>query len=118
MNKRITATEYRYLELTVMHVFRANFNDSYYHETIYIDLNDFNGDEPLWIDPYNGRSKTNETLISVEYCSDKEYVILEKNKDTVKASERRAISSLYICCEDYDSSMLLASHINFRKNKR
>ena len=32
--------EYKYLELTIQYVFRANFNDSYYLETIYLDLDE------------------------------------------------------------------------------
>ena len=31
---------YKYLELTIEYVFRANFNDSYYLETVYVELDD------------------------------------------------------------------------------
>ena len=42
---------YKYLELTIEHVFRANFNDSHYLETIHLDLNDLVKKESVWLDP-------------------------------------------------------------------
>ena len=109
--------EYKYLELTIQYVFRANFNDSYYLETLYLDLNDLDKDELVWFDPYNGRSKINETLIALKKISKNTYMIYEKAKKEIK--ERKVnVESLYICAEDYDSSMLLSTHINFRKEKR
>lgn len=49
----IKSSEYKYLELTVEYVYRASFNDTYYLETIYLDLADLNKDGLTWIDPYN-----------------------------------------------------------------
>ena len=37
MKERFTTSKYRYLEMTIENVFRCNFNDTYYHETVYID---------------------------------------------------------------------------------
>lgn len=109
--------KYKYLELDIEYVFKGNFNDSYYLETIYFDLNDLVTNELVWIDPYNGKSKIGDTLIAIKYYSDEKYIILKKQKDEVKEFEYK-IDSLFICAEDYDESMLLASHIRFKKEKR
>ena len=108
--------KYKYLEITVEYIFRSNFNDSYYLETIYVDLNDLAKNGLVWIDPYNKRSKINNTFIAIEHYSDEEYVILEKQGEIVQES-KRPIDSLFICSENFDESLLLASHIRFRKEK-
>lgn len=108
--------KYKYLELTIEHVFRANFNDSYYLETVYIDLNDLIKNELVWIDPYNKRSKFNNTYIAIKHYSDDKYVILEKRDGEIKEFEYPT-DFTFICCEDFDKSVLLASHISFRKEK-
>lgn len=59
--------KYNYLEITIEYIYKANFNDSYYLETNYIKLDDFAKDELLWINPYNGRSKRNDTLIAIKH---------------------------------------------------
>lgn len=107
---------YQYLELTIEYVFRANFNDSYYLEKIYLDLDDLIKDELVWIDPYHGRSRINDTLIAVKYCSDEEYILLEKHGDEIK-EYKGSIDWIHTCSEDFDSSMLLASHLWFKKEK-
>ncbi|MBE6632832.1 MAG: hypothetical protein E7620_00660 [Ruminococcaceae bacterium] len=108
--------KYKYLELTIEYVFKANFNDSYYLETLYLDLDDLIKDEFVWIDPYHKRSKLNDTLIAVKYVSDEEYVILQKQGESIQEF-RSPIDSVFICSEDFDQSGLLASHIRFRKEK-
>lgn len=105
------------LTLRVMHVFRANFNDTYFLEKVVIDLKDLNKDELTWIDPYNGKSKINNTLIALAYCSDDEYVILEKTGEVIKEHEERELYMDVICCEDFDDSVLLASHIGIQTKK-
>ena len=108
--------EYKYLELTIEHVFRANFNDSYYLETIHLDLNDLVKKESVWLDPYNGRSKINNTFIAIKHYSDEEYVILKKQGEIIQEF-KYPIDFMFICSEDFDKSVLLASHIRFRKEK-
>ena len=116
MTEGFTTTEYRFLEMTIENVFRANFNDSYYLETVYVDLDDLDRDEPVWIDPYNGRSKVNDTSIAIISCSDEGYTLLERKGDTVSESKYGILSD-HICCEDYDRSTLLASNIRIRKER-
>ena len=115
--ERFTVSKYRFLEMTIEYVFRANFNDSYYLETVYVDLSDLDKDEPVWIDPYNGRSKVNDTMIALISCSDDEYTLLERRGDTVREHDCMVLCG-HICCEDYDDSLLLASNINLRVEKK
>ena len=115
--ERFTVSRYRYLEMTIEYVFRANFTDSYYLETVYVDLSDLDKGEPVWVDPYNGRSKVNDTQIALISCSDEEYTILERRGDTVKESNYPMMFD-HICCEDYNDSMLLASNIRIRAEKK
>ena len=109
-------TQYKYLELTIEYVFRANFNDSYYLEKLYLDLEDLVKGDLVWIDPYHGRGRQNKTLIAVKSVSDEEYVLWEKTDGKIRETTAK-IHTQYIFCEDFDSSMLIASHISFRKEK-
>ena len=57
--------------------------------------------------------KVNNTLVAIKYISDDKFIILEKKDDKIIEH----INENYQDCifvEDYDSSMLLASHINLR----
>ena len=108
---------YKYLAFSIEYVFRANFNDTYYLETVYIDLEDLKNGELKWIDPYHGRGKQHKTQVALQSFSDTEYVLLERKDGVVKQRKLR-IDDTYICCEDFDESRLLASHIDFRKEKR
>ena len=109
--------EYRYLELTIQYVFRGNFNDSYYLETVYLDLGDVVKEGLVWIDPYQGRSKKGDTKIAIQSCSDKAFVLLRKQGDKTEAFTY-PIDYLHICCEDFDDSKMLVSHIHVRKEKQ
>ena len=115
--ERFTISKYRFLEMTIEYVFRANFNDSYYLETVYVDLSDLDKDEPVWIDPYNGRSKVRDNTIALVSCSDEGYTILDRRGDAVKET-RYPIKFDHICCEDYDDSKLLSSNIRIRAEKK
>ena len=106
---------FKYLEVSIYYVFRGNFNDSYYIDTVFYDLNDFISEELVWIDPYDGRSKINNTLVSFKCCDDG-CILLEKVNDTIKERDFEPLS-LHICCEDYDNSRMLAAHIQLRMNK-
>lgn len=98
------------LLVTIQHVFRANFNDTYWLEEITINLDELDKEKLTWFDPYAGRSKLNNTLVAVVYVSDDKFVILEK-KDNVITEKTREKYTDCIICEDFDESMLLASHI-------
>ena len=108
--------KYQYLEISIYHVARGNFNDAYYLESVYLDLKDLCGEEPVWIDPFCGRSKICQTEIAVKSYSDEEYVILKKQGACIE-EHRHPIDALFICSESFDESSLLASHICFRKEK-
>ena len=111
----IELTQKRYIVINVMHVFRCNFNDTYYLEELKFDLDEVYKDELVWIDPYLGRSKINDSSIAILSCKDEELIILEKKKNTTK---EHVIERGYnaILCEDYDKSLLLASHIHLRSS--
>ena len=113
LNKPIIETaRAKSLKVTIQYVFRANFNDTYWLEEIIIDLNELKDQQELvWFDPFNGRSKVNDTLVAISYVSDEKFVILEKKKEVVVQKEIEKISE-YIACENYDESMLIASHIS------
>lgn len=106
--------KYTHLELTIQYVFKANFNDSYYLETVCIELKDLEKDDLVWIDPFCGRSKINNTSIAVKSYSDKEYIIFKKQGDKIQEF-KHPINFTLICSEDFNDSLLLASHITFRK---
>ena len=106
----IDTTERKRLEVVIQYVFRASFNDTYYLEEFSIELAKLDKEQPMWIDPFAGRSKSGETMVAITYYSDDEFVILEKTGDKIKESKvKRGYD--YIVCEDYDESMLLATHI-------
>ena len=113
---RINVERIKYIEISIEYVYRGNFNDSYYLETIEIDLENLNKEELVWIDPFNKRSKINNTLIAFEYVSDEEFVIFQKVNDNISEYKNETYIG-HICCEDYDESRLLAAHINFRTRK-
>lgn len=98
------------LLVTIQHVFKANFNDTYWLEEIIINLDELNKEKLTWFDPYNGRSKINNTLVAVAYVSDEKFIILEKKDNVIKEKVREKYSDCIIC-EDFDESLLLASHI-------
>ena len=99
--------------VTIQYVFRANFNDTYWLEEMIINLDELDKETLTWFDPYKGRSKINNTLVAIAYVSDEKFIILEK-KDNVISEHEKEIYLDYIACEDYDSSVLLASHIRIR----
>ena len=108
----IEATKIKSLKITIQYVFRANFNDTYWLEEMIIDLNELkNSQELIWFDPFNGRSKENDTLVAISYVSDEKFIVLEKKKDIVSEKVIENISE-HILCEDFDESMLLAAHIS------
>ena len=106
----IETAKVKRLLVTIQYVFKANFNDSYWLEQIEIDPDALDREQLTWFDPYNGRSKQGNTLVAVKYCSDDKLVLL-KNETGVISEETAEGVSECILCEDYDQSMLLASHI-------
>lgn len=109
----INTSKIKKISITIQYVFRANFNDTYFLDNIIINLDELNKDELTWFDPFYGRSKLNNTTIAIAYCSDDEFIVLEKKNDIINKATTKSYMD-YIVCEDYDESMLLASHITLR----
>ena len=71
MNKEviIDTNKFKKVHVTIQYVFRANFNDTYYLEELIFNLDDLNKEKLNWFDPYNKRSKINNTLVAIKYVS-------------------------------------------------
>lgn len=107
----IEVTQKRSISYQIMHVYKANFNDTYYLERYKFDVDEIPKDRLVWIDPFFGRSKRNNIEVAIKYISDDEIIILEK-KDNIIKEHRADIIMDIIICEDFDNSTLLACHIN------
>ena len=101
------------LSITVEYVFKANFNDTYWLEKSDFDFEHLDRDKLTWIDPYNGRSKTNGMQIALAYCSDEKFVILKKENGVITSEEASVLWGC-ILCEDYNESLLLSARIDVR----
>lgn len=115
MNKEviIETNKVKSVLITIQYVFRANFNDTYWLEEKNINLDELDKDDLTWFDPFNGRSKINNTLVAIKYVSDDKLVILKKIDNKISEHENKSYIE-HIICEDYDASLLLASHIRVR----
>jgi hypothetical protein len=109
----IETTKRKRISITVEYVFKANFNDTYWLEKSDYNLEELDKENLTWIDPYNGRSKTNSTQIALAYCSDEKFVILKKESGIIKAEEDSVLCGS-ILCEDYNESMLLSARVDVR----
>ena len=96
--------------VTIQHVFRANFNDTYWLEEIIINLDELDKDKLTWFDPFKGRSKINDTLVAIKYVSDDKFIILKNKANVITEIEKENYFDCIIC-EDFDRSVMLASHI-------
>ena len=56
-------------------------------------------------------------MIALVSCSDEGFTILDRRGDVVKKTKYPVMFD-HICCEDYNDSMLLASHIRIRSEKK
>lgn len=98
------------VKVEVMHVHKANFNDTYYLETLLIDLSSLNMNELTWFDPYLGKSKINDTEVAIYRWDDEKITILEKSNDEIIEHTHDIIMDC-VLTEDVDKSVFLASHI-------
>ena len=107
---------YDVLSVTVMYVFRANFNDTYYLDTMNIKIADLDRENLSWFDPFFGRSKISDKTVALSECNGRSFTVLlnENGKITEKKTE---VPSDVIVCENYNDSMLLAAHITINKSK-
>ena len=106
----IHTNKFKKIHVTIQYVFRASFNDTYWLEEMEFNFDELNKEKLHWFDPYNKRSKINNTLVAIKYVSNDNFIILEKKDD--KIIEHNNIN--YIDCiivEDYDDSKLLAAHL-------
>lgn len=90
--REIPVSRYKFLEMTIEYVFRANFNDSYYLETVYVDLSDLDkemNDTALEVER-TGEGKP-DSLMSVYRKDGSEYwIITEWN---------RSVTTILLPCE-------------------
>lgn len=98
------------VKVEVMNVHKANFNDTYYLETLTIDLTSLNMNELTWFDPYLGKSKINDTEVAIYRWNDEEITILEKTNGEIIEHTHDIIMDC-VLTEDVDKSVFLASHI-------
>lgn len=113
---KILTNKYRYLSFTIQHVFKANFNDTYYFETMYVDISDLADKELVWIDPFNKRSKFNNLSVALSYIDENKFEIYIKKDDEITKEEIK-IKSECIVSEPFDDSVFLASHIKLTNEK-
>lgn len=93
----------------VMYVQKCNFNDTYYIKENIIYVGEIK-DQPLkWFNPYLGLSKDSQIEIAVAYINEESIYYLEKNGTKMQVVEKELYLD-YICCEDLDDRLLLASH--------
>lgn len=93
----------------VMHVQKCNFNDTYYVKENIMNVDEIK-DQPLkWFNPYLGLSKDSQIEIAVAYITDEAIYYLEKDGTKIQVVEKELYLD-YICCEDLDDRLLLASH--------
>ena len=109
----IEAEKVKRLRITVVRVFKASFNDTYWIEEFCINLDSLDKEELTWFDPYNGKSKKNTTRVAVAYCSDERIKILEKSGDEIKEQESQSGIDC-IVSEDYDENTFIAAHISMQ----
>ena len=112
----ISFKDYKYLSLSIEYVFKANFNDSYYYETVYYEIAVLL-ENKTWIDPYNGRSRIGDTEISLGGVYEDGFLILERKNGTV-TEKKVPLGWDHICAEDFDDSGLLSSRVSLSRDKR
>ena len=101
------------LNITVARVFKASFNDTYWFEDFYVDLDSLDKEKLTWFDPYNKKGLKNTTRVAVSYCSDDKIVILVESDGEVKEqTSERGIDC--IVSEDYDENTFIAAHISMQ----
>ena len=103
------------VKVEVMNVHKANFNDTYYLETLAIDLTSLNMNELTWFDPYLGKSQINDTEVAIYRWNDEEITILEKTNGEIIEHTHDIIMDC-VLTEDVDKSVFLASHIRLSKS--
>ena len=98
------------LVITVQYVFRANFNDSYFLESHDMDISSLSRDELYWFDPFFGRSKKSATRVALASISKEHFTFISDNDGKI-TEETLPTYCDFIVSEDFDDSLLLASHI-------
>ena len=110
----ITANKIKKVVCVVQHVYRANFNDTYYLDEVVIDLDSLrNDDELFYFDPFMGRSKINDTMVAISFVSDEEFSIVIKKNNEIKTKTTNSFLDI-VLTEPFDDSVFLAAHINLR----
>lgn len=109
----IETTSIKSLKITVVRVFRASFNDTYWLEDFTVNLDGLDKENLTWFDPYNKRNAKNSTRVALSYCSDEEFIMLEDTDGVIKEHKTK-IPHDCIISEDYDENTLIAAHISMK----
>ena len=106
---KILTNKYKYLSFTIQHVFKANFNDTYYFETMYVDIAELTDKELVWIDPFNKRSKFNNLLVALSYIDENKYIIYIKQDE--KITKEEALKNIN---QDLRNALLLVLNLRYQ----
>ena len=110
----ITTNKIKKVVCVVQHVFKANFNDTYYLDEAVIDLDSLrNDDELFYFDPFMGRSKINDTMVAILKVSDEEFTIVTKKNGVISYKTKDSYLD-FILTEPFDDSVFLAANISLR----
>ena len=110
----INASKIKKVVCVVQHVFKANFNDTYYLDEVVIDLESLRQDDELfYFDPFMGRSKINDTMIAISYVSDEKFTIVIKKNGVINYKTTDSYLD-FIITEPFDDSVFLAANISLR----
>ena len=109
---KITCKKYAKLHIFVTYVFRGNFNDEMYLCEKDIFLDELDGQELVWFDPYLGKSKVNDTRIAITRVTKTGASYLIERTGEIKEEKIALYGSTF--AEDFDESRLLAAHLQLR----
>ena len=114
LKPKIDIVEAKFIEIWIVSVAKASFNDEYYIENHKIDLRELSRDELTWFNPFYGRSNHNTIKIAITECTDDEFVILQENAGKI-TEERCSYPHRCIVSENHSEYAILAAHISMCK---
>lgn len=107
----VTTERYTKIHISVFLVQRCNFNDERLIESKVISVSDIKDKPLLWLDPYLGKFDTGKVKIAITGISDDKFTLLERRGTEAAERTSESIFKSVIISDDYDSSLLIASHI-------
>jgi len=107
----VTTERYTIIRISVFHVQRCNFNDERLIESRTINVADIKDKPLVWLDPYLGKFDTGKVMIAITGISDEKFALLERREAETTERLSESVFKSVIISDDYDSSLLIASHI-------